>query len=102
MSVVHCVRVPSSVAILRPPSFPLLAVEGRDGQRLDGAAVDAASIDADSIRMRTRYVERLHPAGGAKKMLRDVGIEGIRRQRFAPGDELEPVRRHDQMQEPKL
>ena len=89
-------------AILRTANFPFLPIEGRHLHRLDGTGVDATGVDADSVGMRARNIKRLYAAAGTEEMLGDMGIERVRRQRIAPGDELETIGGHDQMQEPVL
>ena len=92
----------AAAAILRPAFFPFAAIERLHRHRFDGVAVDAAHVDADPIRMRTRNVEGFHAADRAEEVLGDVGIERVGRQRIAAADQLEAVRRHDEVQIPEL
>ena len=48
--------------------------------------------------MRAGDIEGLHPADAAKQMLRDAGIEAVSGQRIRATEELEALRRHDQVQ----
>ena len=56
--------------------FPVAAVEGFDGELRDGR-IEAANVDVDAVWVRARDVEGFHPAGFAKEVLRDAGVEGV-------------------------
>ena len=79
--------------------FPVLAVEGFDGQSGDRARVQAADIDVDAVGIRARNIETLDPAHFAETMLGDAGVEGVLGQIVMAGDQPKPRRRHDQMPE---
>ena len=57
--------------------FPILAVEGFDGELLNRLRIEAADIHAVTIWVRARHVERLDAANLAEQMLGDAGIESV-------------------------
>src|SRR6516165_6108971 len=76
----------------------MAAVKVTDAERSDIHIVQATDIDVDLIGIRARNVKWMNTAGGAKRVLRNAGIEAIGRQCILAGDELERIRRHDEMQ----
>src|SRR5262245_5701045 len=78
--------------------LPVLAVEWFRRDRGKIYIVEAAHIDVDLVRIGARHVERMDAAVFAKRVLCGPGVELIRRQIVRAADELEPFRRHDQMQ----
>lgn len=81
----HFVRMP----------LPVLPVERLEPYRRTG--LQAACVDIVSVGVRARYVEGLDPAGAAKVVLGDAGIEGVGLKRILTGQEPELRARHDQV-----
>src|SRR6185503_7579843 len=79
-------------------SFPLSAVDGRDGQRLDRLSIDAPCVHTDAVRMRAWHIKGFDAAHRTEEMPGRVRVEGVCSQEFAPAQQPEPVRRHDEMQ----
>src|SRR3954447_11846650 len=77
--------------------FPMPAVEFLRRDRVDVKIVETACIDVDLVRVGTRYIERMHAAVSAERMLRDAGVEGVRGQVIPAAEQLELLARHDQM-----
>src|SRR5579872_1844381 len=59
---------------------------------------ERAEIDADFVGIGARHVERMNAANRAKGMLRRAGVEAVGGKRILAADELELLRRHNQMQ----
>lgn len=82
--------------------LPVLAVERMYGQRSEIDTVKAADVDVNFVRVRAWDVKRMNAAGRAERVLGRAGVEPIGGQRIAAAQELELLRRHDQMQEALL
>ena len=79
------------------PSFALYAATANVSVPLILALVVFISFNAVGI--RARDVEGFHAAGPAELVLRDAGVEAIRRQAFVALQQAEPRRRHDEVHE---
>ena len=64
--------------------------------------VEAADVDVDAVGIGARDVEGFHPAGFAKGVLRDAGVEGVAGEIVVAGEQTELRLRHDEMQEAGL
>ena len=82
--------------------FPLPPVERAHLELSEGEAVEAPQVRAYAVGVRTRYVPARDAARAAEVMLRDAGIEPVRRHRFGRRKLLEVCPRHDDVQEALL
>jgi hypothetical protein len=80
--------------------FPMATVEMTNRERGNIHIVQATHIHVDLIRIGTRNVKWMNAAHGAKSVLGDAGIESVGRQRILAAEELECIRRHDEMEKP--
>src|SRR5688500_11864982 len=79
---------------------PPVELVDRDRRRID--AVQAAYVHVDLVGVGTRHVEGVDPARAAERVARNTGVEGVGRELVLAGDELEPVRRDDPVEDPLL
>src|ERR1700751_368038 len=79
--------------------FPMPAVEEFRLERAEVDVVETARVGVDLVRIGERHVERMNTADFAERVLGDAGVERVRREIVLAADELELLRRHDQMQE---
>src|SRR5258708_30636366 len=96
-------RTPSSVRssprhVLLHCRLPVFSIERfrRDGGEVD--VVEAARIDVDLVGIGARHIERMDAAVPAEHVLRGPGIELVDRQITLAAEQLELLRRHDQVQ----
>ena len=83
-------------------ALPIRAVEGLQREAREGVAVEAPNVHVHAVRMGARRVERMNTACATERVLRDVGVEGVRREVARADEELERLGRDDEMDESLL
>src|SRR2546428_1748218 len=78
--------------------LPMLAVEGVGTDVCQVDAVEAADFDAELVGIRARHVEGVNAAMPAEGVLGGSRVELVGRELVLAAQQLEPFRRHDEMQ----
>lgn len=80
--------------------LPVLAVEGRYRKSVESVAIEAAHVHVDRVRMRSWRVEGMHAARFAERVLRDMRVERVRRERLVSVQKRETLFRNDEVNIP--
>src|SRR5690606_16664233 len=79
----------------------VLPVERRHGQEV-AAGIETTRVDVVAIRMRAGAAERVNAAGSAEAVFGNSGIEPVGDELLLALQQLEILRRHDQVDETLL